>query len=219
MILHSTNNSNSHAVAFNVHFLFTTLVLTFILIQIASATSYGEEEPLANLRRNLIKYKIRLKQLSGDGHLLNSETIVSRVHNQNEVVKKIEKRLFDLNKFLNDLVNSTITSKSSNTNLTKTLSIDYIGYSNENVSLNVSHSRLGNETYSTNTAAATRRYWALILIFIPLCTIVGNVLVVASVVKEKNLHTVTNYFVVSLAIADLAVASTVMPFAVYYEVS
>jgi hypothetical protein len=30
---------------------------------------------------------------------------------------------------------------------------------------------------------------------------------------------VTNYFVVSLAIADLAVSIAVMPFAVYYEVT
>lgn len=39
-----------------------------------------------------------------------------------------------------------------------------------------------------------------------------------SVIREKNLKTVTNYFVVSLAIADLTVAAAVMPFAVYYEV-
>jgi hypothetical protein len=104
--------------------------------------------------------------------------------------------------------------------------IDYIGYSNvneSNFSDDSSLNNFSNDSYvsatSGNPDLARRRYWALVLIFIPLCTIVGNILVVISVVKEKNLHTVTNYFVVSLAIADLAVASTVMPFAVYYEVS
>lgn len=63
------------------------------------------------------------------------------------------------------------------------------------------------------------RYWAFILIFFPLCTIFGNVLVVLSVFREKYLQTCTNFFVVSLALSDLVVASLVMPFAVYYEVS
>lgn len=61
-------------------------------------------------------------------------------------------------------------------------------------------------------------YWALILLFCPISTIFGNILVVVAVIKEKSLRTVTNYFVVSLALADLTVAAAVMPFAVYYEV-
>ncbi|CAF0769583.1 unnamed protein product [Brachionus calyciflorus] len=64
-----------------------------------------------------------------------------------------------------------------------------------------------------------RHYWALILLFCPISTIFGNLLVVLSVIKEKSLRTVTNYFVVSLALADLTVAAAVMPFAVYYEVT
>jgi dopamine D2-like receptor len=62
-------------------------------------------------------------------------------------------------------------------------------------------------------------YWAFTLIFFPLFTIFGNVLVVVSVYREKSLHTVTNYFVVSLAISDITVAAVVMPFAIYLEVS
>jgi dopamine D2-like receptor len=69
-----------------------------------------------------------------------------------------------------------------------------------------------NETNSAN-------YWAFALIFFPLFTIFGNVLVVVSVYREKSLHTVTNYFVVSLAISDITVAAVVMPFAIYLEVS
>jgi dopamine D2-like receptor len=62
-------------------------------------------------------------------------------------------------------------------------------------------------------------YWAFALIFFPILTIFGNVLVVVSVYREKSLHTVTNYFVVSLAISDITVAAVVMPFAIYLEVS
>ena len=62
-------------------------------------------------------------------------------------------------------------------------------------------------------------YWSFALIFFPLFTIFGNVLVVVSVYREKSLHTVTNYFVVSLAISDITVAAVVMPFAIYLEVS
>ena len=68
------------------------------------------------------------------------------------------------------------------------------------------------ETHSVN-------YWAFALLFFPILTIFGNVLVVVSVYREKSLHTVTNYFVVSLAISDITVAAVVMPFAIYLEVS
>lgn len=58
-------------------------------------------------------------------------------------------------------------------------------------------------------------YWALILLLFPILTLFGNVLVILSVCRERALQTVTNYFIVSLALADLLVAVVVMPFAVY----
>lgn len=62
-------------------------------------------------------------------------------------------------------------------------------------------------------------WWALILVIVPCLTLFGNVLVILAVVKERTLQTVTNYFIVSLAVADLLVAVLVMPFAVYVLVS
>lgn len=64
-----------------------------------------------------------------------------------------------------------------------------------------------------------RHYWALFLVIIPIVTIFGNVLVILSVYRERTLQTVTNYFIVSLALADLLVAIGAMPFAVYALVS
>lgn len=64
-----------------------------------------------------------------------------------------------------------------------------------------------------------RNYWALFLVIIPIVTIFGNVLVILSVYRERTLQSVTNYFIVSLALADLLVAIGAMPFAVYALVS
>lgn len=61
-------------------------------------------------------------------------------------------------------------------------------------------------------------YYALVWALIPIMTIVGNALVVLSVVRERALQSVTNYFIVSLAVSDFIVASFVMPFGVYTEV-
>ena len=51
-----------------------------------------------------------------------------------------------------------------------------------------------------------------------LCTIIGNVFVIAAIILEKNLHNVANYLILSLAVADLMVASIVMPISVVKEV-
>ncbi|CAD5223535.1 unnamed protein product [Bursaphelenchus okinawaensis] len=57
--------------------------------------------------------------------------------------------------------------------------------------------------------------YALFLVLIPTATILGNVLVILSVLRFKALHSAINFLILGLAVADLFVAVFVMPYAVY----
>ncbi|KAG7299138.1 hypothetical protein JYU34_017661 [Plutella xylostella] len=59
---------------------------------------------------------------------------------------------------------------------------------------------------------------AVVLTLIILSTIVGNILVILSVFTYKPLRIVQNFFIVSLAVADLTVAILVLPFNVAYSI-
>jgi octopamine/tyramine receptor len=58
---------------------------------------------------------------------------------------------------------------------------------------------------------------ALVLVAIILITIVGNILVILSVFTHKPLRIVQNFFIVSLAVADMTVAVLVLPLNVAYS--
>ena len=60
---------------------------------------------------------------------------------------------------------------------------------------------------------------ASVLCVIDVCAALGNILVVLSVFTCKRLRTITNYYVVSLALADLMVATMVMPLAIVVELT
>ncbi len=77
----------------------------------------------------------------------------------------------------------------------------------------------GNYSLISGIEAVKRNYYAMFYSLLILAIVFGNVLVCIAVLREKALQTTTNYLVVSLAVADLLVASLVMPWAVYLEVS
>ncbi|CAH2041761.1 unnamed protein product, partial [Iphiclides podalirius] len=91
---------------------------------------------------------------------------------------------------------------------------------NDTLSDFYSADRTLNVTYANYTSdspcASGYNLWALPLLVFPVLTLFGNVLVILSVARERSLQTATNYFIVSLAVADLLVAVVVMPFGVYY---
>ncbi|KAK3912862.1 Dopamine D2-like receptor [Frankliniella fusca] len=95
------------------------------------------------------------------------------------------------------------------------LAVDGASWSNDSVSGNmttaVRHTPTGFLSHS--------QYWALLLVLVPVLTLFGNVMVILAVCRERALQGATNYFIVSLALADLLVAVLVMPFAVYVLVS
>uniref|UniRef100_A0A8C4P2F8 Dopamine receptor D2 n=1 Tax=Dromaius novaehollandiae TaxID=8790 RepID=A0A8C4P2F8_DRONO len=61
-------------------------------------------------------------------------------------------------------------------------------------------------------------YYAMLLTLLIFVIVFGNVLVCMAVSREKALQTTTNYLIVSLAVADLLLATLVMPWVVYLEV-
>ena len=75
--------------------------------------------------------------------------------------------------------------------------------------------RIEMQPYSMTHLLAT----SIILGTMILATIIGNVFVIAAILLERNLQSVANYLILSLAVADLMVAALVMPLAAVNEVS
>ncbi|XP_041923621.1 dopamine receptor D2a [Alosa alosa] len=83
-------------------------------------------------------------------------------------------------------------------------------------------SAVENGTVGANGTEGSQRqeynYYAMLLTLLIFVIVFGNVLVCMAVSREKALQTTTNYLIVSLAVADLLVATLVMPWVVYLEV-
>jgi hypothetical protein len=62
-------------------------------------------------------------------------------------------------------------------------------------------------------------FYGFCLMLIPTATILGNLLVIVSVLRFRALHSAINFLILGLAVADLFVALFVMPYAVYVYVS
>ncbi|XP_066587806.1 5-hydroxytryptamine receptor-like [Prorops nasuta] len=60
---------------------------------------------------------------------------------------------------------------------------------------------------------------AVVLGLLILITVIGNLFVIAAILLERNLQSVANYLIVSLAVADLMVACLVMPLGAVYEIN
>ena len=71
------------------------------------------------------------------------------------------------------------------------------------------------DTTNTEYNLFDKNYWALLLLLVCTGVVFGNVLVILSVARERSLQNITNYFIVSLAVADLLVAGVVMPLFTY----
>ncbi|XP_043917928.1 alpha-1D adrenergic receptor-like [Protopterus annectens] len=91
----------------------------------------------------------------------------------------------------------------------------------QNLSQTLLTSRSENDTNSTNLKFAldaqsigVGTFLAVLILF----AIMGNILVILSVACNRHLQTVTNYFITNLAIADLLLSTTVLPFSASLEV-
>lgn len=78
--------------------------------------------------------------------------------------------------------------------------------------------RTGDSSSSSSQGSLTRALVASVQCVIILFTLLGNGLVVGAIVSFPRLRSVTNYFVGSLAVADLAVAVLVLPHSVLYGI-
>lgn len=82
------------------------------------------------------------------------------------------------------------------------------------MALPLNTSGFGNESTQLATQEDhTLRWAALLILMVIIPTIGGNILVILAVSLEKKLQYATNYFLMSLAVADLLVGLLVMPIA------
>ena len=65
---------------------------------------------------------------------------------------------------------------------------------------------------ATEAAELVEKNWAaLLIVAVVAVTVTGNILVILAVSLERKLHNATNYFLMSLAVADMLLGVLVMP--------
>ncbi|XP_023692987.2 5-hydroxytryptamine receptor 2C-like [Paramormyrops kingsleyae] len=85
------------------------------------------------------------------------------------------------------------------------------GPANHSVSLNQSWRNQSSNTSNQEGVTSEKNWPALLILVIILLTIGGNILVIMAVSLEKRLQNATNFFLRSLAVADMLVGILVMP--------
>lgn len=81
------------------------------------------------------------------------------------------------------------------------------------------NSSIGNSSLSWHENLVVVVTVSILLSLVIVATVIGNIFVIAAILMERNLRTVSNYLVLSLAVADLMVACLVMPLGAVYEVT
>lgn len=82
-----------------------------------------------------------------------------------------------------------------------------------------SHDGTTDERRSGDDDETCCRSWSSLLLFVLVAAgVTGNTLVCGAVAVERKLRNVTNYFLVSLAVADLLVSVVVMPSCIAHDV-
>jgi hypothetical protein len=77
----------------------------------------------------------------------------------------------------------------------------------------------GSFNASFKPAEETELRWGMLsLLLLIFCTTLGNLLVCLAVIWDRRLQNMTNYFLMSLAIADFLVSILVMPFGMIVEI-
>ena len=59
---------------------------------------------------------------------------------------------------------------------------------------------------------------AIVMTIMMVITVIGNMLVIIAIATESSLSSVQNWFIASLAFADLSLGLIIMPFSLAYEV-
>ncbi|KAH7642684.1 putative g-protein coupled receptor no9 [Dermatophagoides farinae] len=90
--------------------------------------------------------------------------------------------------------------------------------SNQLESFNDNHHQYIEELLKEKFNNATVIISVIILVLINIMVIFGNILVILSVFASSKLRTVTNFFIVSLAVADFLVGIAVLPYSLTFEI-